>query len=237
MEGIFPPLAVIIPAAGIGKRMQADIPKQYLKLNDKTVIEHTIGRFIELPFVTKVIVVLAKEDELFATLGVSSHPKIVTIAGGRERADSVLQGVNTAQKMGLEWLMVHDAARPCVNDKDIVELYRQCLEQSCSGILAVKVRDTMKRALTGTSQIAQTVDRTDLWHALTPQCCPTSELQQALETQLEHGLVNSKVTDEASAIELNKGHVLLVAGSAKNLKITEPEDLALASLYIQSEGL
>ena len=233
----FPRLAVIIPAAGVGKRMQANLPKQYLKLLGKTVVEHTISRFTDLPFVAHVIVVLAKEDPYFGELNVARNTKLICVNGGKERADSVLQGVIKAQELGVEWLMVHDAARPCVKVDDIVDLYQKCLEQQCSGILSVKVKDTMKRAQEGNNLIEQTVERSNLWHALTPQCSPTDILYQALNKQVNDGNVNAMVTDEASAIEMNNEPVMLVPGSIKNIKITEPEDLELAALYLQSEGL
>ncbi|MDO6719121.1 2-C-methyl-D-erythritol 4-phosphate cytidylyltransferase [Psychrosphaera sp. 1_MG-2023] len=230
-----PSLAVVIPAAGTGKRMLSEVPKQYLTLNGLTVIEQTINKFIELPFVHSIILALSADDTVFSTLSIAHHPKVKTVIGGKERADSVLSGIRFASELDLSWVMVHDAARPCVLERDIIELYHQCVAQQSAGILAVRVKDTMKRAKPDSVSVDHTVPRTDLWHALTPQCSDIKSLERALVSQLQDGLVNSAVTDEASALELNNKRVLLVASSARNIKITEPDDLELAQLFLQSE--
>ncbi|NVK23690.1 MAG: 2-C-methyl-D-erythritol 4-phosphate cytidylyltransferase [Gammaproteobacteria bacterium] len=234
-----PKLTVVIPAAGIGKRMQANQAKQYLILKGKTILQHTVERFIDLPYVDTIVVAIANNDSKFSDLDIANHSKVTTVFGGKERADSVLQGLSVAQTNGSEWVMVHDAARPCVTQSDIDNLYRQCLTQNSAGILASPVRDTMKKAklVTDSSTIAETIDRTDMWHALTPQCAKTSELKGAIESQLDaNGLVNKQITDEASALELANKPVLLVTGSVKNIKITMPEDLELAEFYLTSEN-
>lgn len=232
-----PPLAVVIPAAGIGKRMQAEKPKQYLKISGQTILQHTINKFLALNFVKLIVVVLSEDDIYFNQLTAATEAKVVTAIGGKERADSVLNGIKVAEQYGLSWLMVHDAARPCVLPSDITKLYHQCMVTQSAGILAVKVRDTMKRAIQNNDMIDHTVSRVDLWHALTPQCCQVESLKQALHKQLSNGLVTSAVTDEASALELNNESVSLVSSSMRNIKITEPEDLQLAELYLQSEGI
>jgi 2-C-methyl-D-erythritol 4-phosphate cytidylyltransferase len=237
MSAPLPSIAVIIPAAGIGKRMQSAVAKQYLSIDSKTVIEHTIGKFVELPFVQIVIVALSKDDTVFSTLAYSSHTKVVTVEGGKERADSVLSGLKMAKQLSLEWVMVHDAARPCVLTSEIVNLYQNCINNDVAGILAVRVKDTMKRAVKGKAHIDHTVSREELWHALTPQCSKLVDLTSALEKQLVNGRVQSNVTDEASALELAHIDVQLVESSNRNIKITEPEDLNLARLFIQSEEL
>jgi len=229
----FPPLAVIIPAAGVGSRMQADKAKQYLTLGEKTILQHTVERFVNLDFVSRVYLPIAEHDDLFDKLPISSHAKVVKVLGGKERADSVLNGISRASIDGYDWVMVHDAARPCVTTKDITQLYINCLESSSAGILATPVRDTMKRSAGKQNIIEQTVDRNNLWHALTPQCAKAEHLQFALEQQLEStGLISKVITDEASALELAGFPVNLVQGSAKNIKITMPEDLELAQFYL-----
>lgn len=237
MTESLPMLAVVIPAAGTGKRMLSAVPKQYLALNGLTVLEQTVNKFVELPFVHSIVLALAADDTVFPTLSIARHPKVKTVIGGKERADSVLSGIKLAAELDLSWVMVHDAARPCVLQKDIVELYSQCIKQQSAGILAVRVKDTMKRANPDSVTVDRTVSRTDLWHALTPQCSELKSLEAALESQLQNGLINSAVTDEASALELNHKSVLLVASSARNIKITEPDDLELAKLFLQSEEL
>lgn len=230
----FPSLAVVIPAAGVGSRMQANKAKQYLTINDKTILQYTLERFINLSYVDKIYVSISPEDKLFGELSIASHPKIIKVDGGKERADSVLNGLKQAIKDNLKWCMVHDAARPCLLSKDIDNLYQTCLENGMAGILASPVRDTMKRGANDAITIKQTVDRNNLWHALTPQCAPIQLLKDAIEQQLEpSGLVNKKITDEASALELAGESVQLVSGSVKNIKITLPEDLELAEFYLQ----
>lgn len=232
----FPSLAVVIPAAGIGKRMQADKAKQYLTIHNKTILEHTLECFIELDFVTHIYVSVSQSDELFSSLPVSNSEKVIRVSGGKERADSVLNGVIEAQKDNHQWLMVHDAARPCVSVEDIKSLYQHCLEQNQAGILATPVRDTMKRSQAGSPLIASTEDRNGMWHALTPQCAMVEQLYQSLNHKLEEGgLVSNLITDEASALELAGYPVNLVQGSVKNIKITLPEDLELAEFYLSGK--
>ncbi len=230
----FPPLAIVIPAAGVGSRMQADKAKQYLSINNKTVLEHTIEKFLNLDFVNAIYVVVSETDEYFDNLVISTAGKIRKVVGGKERADSVLNGISLAIEDNCCWIMVHDAARPCVTEKDIRNLYQTCLEQNTAAILATPVRDTMKRSGSGSALIAETVDRTAMWHALTPQCANAKELQAALLKQVETqtGNVGNLITDEASALELAGSPVALVQGSVKNIKITMPEDLELAEFYL-----
>ncbi|MDU0114038.1 2-C-methyl-D-erythritol 4-phosphate cytidylyltransferase [Psychrosphaera aquimarina] len=228
--------SVVIPASGIGKRMQAEIPKQYLPLLDKSVLEHTIGCFTDLPFVDEVVVVIAQHDEMFNTLKIANHPKIHKVIGGKERANSVFNGIKYLYEKGTQWVMVHDAARPCVEQDDIVNLAQHCFTNKQAGILGSPVRDTMKRAGSNSNLIEHTEERNGLWHAFTPQCSNVSQLFQALNSQIStQGDINPRVTDEASALEMAGFPVALVNGSAKNIKITQPEDLALAEYYIKSK--
>jgi len=234
MSQTFPPLAVVIPAAGMGKRMKSSVAKQYLTLQGKSILENTIDVFLTLPFVQKVVVVLAPNDDFFSDLAVSKHPKVTTAVGGKERVNSVFNGVKHVAKLGLDWVMVHDAARPCLPQADVENLFQSCLTAGKAGILATKVRDTMKRAVSGTEQIASTVEREDLWHALTPQCAEVTQLLNALElSKVDEQSFDPMITDEASAIELASLPVLLVEGSARNIKVTHPEDLELAQIFLQ----
>lgn len=229
-------ISVIIPAAGIGSRMQADVPKQYLKLQDKPIIAHTINKFVDLPFIEHVVVALNPEDDYFHQLPISKHPKIKTVHGGSERADSVLSGIKHAKSLGSKWVMVHDAARPCVLESDIISLAESALSKNVATILGQPVRDTMKRTQQGSHAINETVERANLWHAFTPQCCPIEQLESALLAQVgTDGSLNSAVTDEASALELSRVAVNMIAGSATNIKVTQPEDLVLAEFYLSRE--
>ena len=231
-----PQFAVVIPAAGIGKRMLADMPKQYLALDEKTVLEHTLWRFLEHPLVSLVVVALAAHDDRFETLGLASHPKLVKVQGGEERAHSVFNGLAQLRQMGQEWVMVHDAARPCLSRMDIESLYKSCIENDSAGILATPVRDTMKRGKRGENRIDHTVDRDHLWHALTPQCARVNNLYQAYSLAFDdQDRILPGITDEASVLERAGHQVLLVPGSVRNIKITHPEDLPLAKIFIDSE--
>ncbi|MDB2373560.1 2-C-methyl-D-erythritol 4-phosphate cytidylyltransferase [Psychrosphaera haliotis] len=238
-------VALIIPASGVGKRLGAEIPKQYITLLNLPLLEHTLRKFLALPFIAKIVVSLAENDVWFSTLPSASHAKIHIVAGGKERADSVLNGVREANKMGFCNVMVHDAARPCVLESDIKSLYENGINNNRSTILGTRVRDTMKRTVAneqgehgiqGCAAICKTVDRNDLWHAFTPQFCKTEELLTALEQQLDpQGLVNTQVTDEASALELAGFPVDIINSSARNIKVTEPDDIELATYYLESE--
>jgi 2-C-methyl-D-erythritol 4-phosphate cytidylyltransferase len=227
---------VVIPAAGVGARMQADRPKQYLPLVGKTVIEHTLACFAEHPAVAGIVVAITEGDPYWAELtstALSERGNIHTAPGGRERADSVLNAldyvVNTLQVTPETGVLVHDAARPCLSRHDLNTLLLAGATEAAGAILAVPVRDTMKRAQTAGLRISHTEERNGLWHALTPQMAKLGVLREALAYALSTGLV---VTDEASALEHAGLHPLLVEGDARNIKITRPADLALATFFL-----
>ena len=218
---------VVVPAAGVGSRMGASCPKQYLPLVGKFLIEHTLERLLGHPRIERVVVAIASDDEFFATLPVASHPRILITTGGAERANSVLQGLALVES---DWVLVHDAARPCITHQDIDALIHAGLAGD-GAILGNRVRDTMKRS-DASGRIQKTVDRNQLWHALTPQFFRTRQLEAALQQGLKFGAV---ITDEASAMELAGWHPLMVEGRADNLKVTRPEDLALAALFLSQQ--
>ncbi|MGR6862311.1 2-C-methyl-D-erythritol 4-phosphate cytidylyltransferase [Aliivibrio salmonicida] len=223
-------ITAIVPAAGVGSRMKADRPKQYLLLNGKTVLEHTIEQLLAYPLIDKVIVSVTDGDPYFNELSIAKDKRVIRVSGGKERADSVLSGLTYVKDNKLsEWVMVHDAARPCIRHSDIEKLIEAVIPHHVGGILASPVRDTMKQA-TLDQQIETTIDRSVLWHALTPQLFTTELLYTALKTGLETSL---SITDESSAIELMGYQPKLVQGRADNLKITQPEDLDLAEFYLQ----
>ncbi|MDG1753078.1 MAG: 2-C-methyl-D-erythritol 4-phosphate cytidylyltransferase [Thalassotalea sp.] len=224
------PLVVIIPAAGIGKRMKANCPKQYLKINQTTILEHTVTRLASHPMINKIIIALGAEDEYFAKTHLSEQAKVFVVDGGKERVDSVLAGLNIIDPNEFPWVLVHDAARPCLALNDLDSLIEACLAENIGGILASPVRDTMKR---GKDFLIQaTVEREDLWHALTPQMYPTTQLKTSIEQALDAQAV---ITDEASAIEFSGGKSQLISSSSENIKITHPDDLALAEFIINKQ--
>lgn len=221
-------LTAIVPAAGIGSRMGADCPKQYLTLAGKTILEHTLGCLLSHPAIARVIVALAPHDGWFEQLAVAADPRILRVEGGIERAYSVLNALHVAQG---KWVLVHDAARPCLCHGDLDKLIATAM--ACDGaILGSRVRDTMKRT-DGAGNIVATVEREQLWHALTPQMFPASTLKRALEEGLALGAL---ITDEASAMERAGFTVKMVEGRADNIKVTRPEDLSLAELFLQQQS-
>ncbi len=241
---------LILPAAGIGSRMQADRPKQYLELtingHKKTVIEHTLDNVLTYAAFYKVVLVVTKGDPYWQNIsqarGYDKDPRILVIDGGSERCYSVLNGLLGINELIADdngktepWVAVHDVARPCLTHGDLDKLFQALEHYSDGGILATPVRDTMKRgAMSGestSSNIEHTVDRDQLWHALTPQMFPLNSLLNNLQKALNEGF---EVTDEASAMEFAGAKPKLVSGRSDNLKITRPEDLKLAEFYLNS---
>jgi 2-C-methyl-D-erythritol 4-phosphate cytidylyltransferase len=220
-------IVAVLPAAGIGSRMQSDLPKQYLTIEGKTLLEHAIGALLRSPRVREVIVAISPQDTFFAQLPIAGDPRVKVVIGGAQRADSVMAGLQHAGDA--EWVLVHDAARPCLHLDDLNRLLAISEHSKIGGILAAPVRDTMKRGEPGIEKIAHTVDRQDLWHALTPQFFPLDLLKTCLTRALAEGAV---VTDEASALEHCGYHPQLVAGRSDNIKVTRPEDLALAAFFL-----
>lgn len=222
----------IVPAAGIGTRMQADKPKQYLALGSGTVLSHSLQRLASHPAISGIIVALAEHDPWWPTIEQNYPCPIITTIGGSTRADSVLYGLQTlATQTEDAWALVHDAARPCLRHSDIDKMLSILLPHPVGGILGMPVNDTMKRVnVDGT--IINTVSRDGLWRAATPQLFRATALQQALISAKEKG---QQVTDEASAMELSGHQPLMVAGHADNIKITLPQDLALAEHYLQQQ--
>jgi 2-C-methyl-D-erythritol 4-phosphate cytidylyltransferase len=219
-----PSIVAVLPAAGIGSRMQSQLPKQYLSIAGKTVLEHAIARLLQHPQIQRVIVAVSEQDVWFHQLPIAADPRIEKVIGGAVRAESVLAGL---QQVGeASWVLVHDAARPCLHPDDLNRLLLLTQSSDVGGILAAPVRDTMKR---GATAIEHTVDRQDLWHALTPQLFPLALLKRCLTQALADGVA---VTDEASALEYCGFHPQLVTGRADNIKVTRPEDLVLAEFYL-----
>lgn len=216
-------IMAVIPASGVGSRMMADKPKQYLLLQGKTILEHTVSLFLDHPQIKKVIVAVAKDDPYYSQIALLQSPKVQIVFGGETRADSVFNALQHIPNG--TWALVHDAARPCLKRSDLDKLLQ--IESEHGGILAIPAVDTMKRA--EGSHILHTEDRSTLWHALTPQFFPAKMLSDALASAFAN---KQTVTDEASAMELSGYQPLLVAGRSDNLKITRPEDLALAEFYL-----
>lgn len=214
--------------------MQADRPKQYLEIEGRSLIEYAITRLMTDPRIEGVVVAISAEDSYWPTLELAVTKPLWVVEGGVERCHSVLNALQELATHAHEddWVLVHDAARPCVRTEDIARLIEQLADDPVGGLLAIPVRDTMKRA-TADRRVITTEEREGLWHALTPQMFRYGKLRHALEQALED---EALVTDEASAMELAEYEPLLVEGHADNIKVTRPEDLALATFYLQQQG-
>lgn len=221
----------VVPAAGVGKRMQADRPKQYLSLAGKAVLEQTLIRLLDVEQLSGIAVAISPEDPYWPELEIAGHPKVITAPGGKERADSVLSGLRSIREHAddNDWVLVHDAARPCITRSDVVLLIESLKDDAVGGILALSSHDTLKRVEGRT--IHGTLDRAQIWRALTPQMFRYGMLKVALET----GEGNPAITDEASALELMGYQPKIVEGRPDNIKITRPEDLALAQFYLEQQ--
>ena len=222
---------VVVPAAGIGKRMLSSCPKQYLTIENTTILEHTVQRLLSHPAIDHVVIALGENDEYLPTTSLANNPNVTKVIGGKERVDSVLSGLKHLSAIKEPWVLVHDAARPCVRHSDLTQLITYCLENDHGGLLASPVRDTMKQA-NNKQRVASTLDRSQMWHALTPQMYKTVELTSAITSVLANGI---DITDESSAMEA-QGYVSgLVKGSSDNIKITQPEDLLLAEFILNQQ--
>lgn len=223
--------------------MAASKAKQYLSIGNKSILEHTIDVFLAHPQISDIVVVLHPDDIVFQSLDVASNAKVTTVIGGAQRVDSVLAGLKALNNNTPDsYVLVHDAARPCVCPKDISKLINTCVSSQlksriAGAILAVPVADTIKSAKSEKlkphkhmSTIDTTVDRSSLWQAQTPQMFIANELIDAIESAIGKGHV---ITDESSAMEFSGKLVGLVEGQSSNIKITRPSDLALATFYLK----
>ena len=221
----------VVPAAGAGRRMGAEVPKQYLKLLGRPVLDHTLERLVGHPRIAGVVVVLAPDDPWWASSAFFAHPQVIRAAGGAERCHSVCNALTALAQVASvdDWVLVHDAARPCLRRGE--RLMARLREHPVGGLLGIPVRDTMKRA-SETDEVQETVSREGLWHAYTPQMFRLGPLRDALERALDAGYL---VTDDASAMELAGWRPLLVEGHPDNIKITRPADLGLAAFHLAQQ--
>jgi 2-C-methyl-D-erythritol 4-phosphate cytidylyltransferase len=229
-----PAFWAVVPAAGIGKRMGAKVPKQYLPLLGRTVIDHTIERLLLHPAVDGLYLALGEDDGWWQTTQFADHPDLVRVTGGVERCFSVRNALDALGQRAAahDWVLVHDAARPCVRGGDIDHLIHMLQGSEVGGLLGRMVHDTMKRT-DSADRVLETVDRGHLWHAFTPQMFRFGLLHDALRRALEAG---SLVTDEASAVEWAGHRPIMIESHADNLKITRPEDLPLAEYFLERQA-
>jgi 2-C-methyl-D-erythritol 4-phosphate cytidylyltransferase len=224
----------VIPAAGKGSRMGAAGPKQYLSLQDKTVLEHTLSRIVGHPRITATVVAIAAADQQWPRIAAEFDESLLVVAqGGAERCHSVLNGLSAlaGRAAADDWVLVHDAARPCLRREDLDRLIEQLQDHPVGGLLGIPVTDTMKRS-DEHGNVIETVRRDGLWRALTPQMFRYEMLSRALAAALDR---DALVTDEAAAMEMSGHAPRMVEGHADNIKITLPQDLILANMYLQQQ--
>ena len=226
-------LWAIIPAAGSGSRFSKSELKQYQVIQNKTVLEHTVSRLNQLPL-TGYVLAVGQQDIFAKTLNFDHSDKAHFCLGGAERVNSVLNALSYLSTIASEddWVLVHDAARPCVTQDCLNHLVHTAVETGKSAILAIPVRDTLKRVEVGVT-IDQTVNRSKLWQAQTPQIAQLGVLKKAIEQAV---LSQANITDEASALEYVSESVQVVQGRSDNIKITYPDDLELAKLILASQS-
>ena len=226
---------VVMPAAGAGRRMAADTAKQYLPLAGKTVIEHALDAILACTRIHSIVVAVADDDDNWSSIA-ARYPqeRLETVSGGEERCHSVLNALEYLTRSGRDddWVLVHDAARPCVRTADIDRLIDALSKDATGGLLGVPVADTMKQVDTDAC-VEHTVPREGLWHALTPQMFRLGPLKGALQQALS---ADRLVTDEAAAMELAGHRPRMVQGHRDNIKITLPADLALAAFFLQGRA-
>jgi len=223
---------VIIPAAGFGTRLNAANPKQFLTINGHYVLEHSIAPFTRLTSISRIYVAIQPAYQAYME-HLYQYSTVETIIGGEERAVSVynaLLGMESASEQ--DWVLVHDAVRPCLTSEDICKLINNVADHPVGGLLATPLNNTVKKADL-TEHVSQTVNRQYLWSAVTPQMFRYGLLKKAMETALSKQYY---VTDESSAIECLGYQPLLVPGRRDNIKVTVPDDLQLASTFLSQRS-
>ena len=230
---VLPGCWAVIPAAGVGSRVVGSpVPKQYLRIEGKTILEHALSPLINSENIVGVVVVLHKDDQWFSDLTIDAKGKeLWTVEGGSTRAQSVLNALTHLKDYADkgDFVVVHDAARPCFSDIDLQRLLDVCIEDAVGGILATPVRDTIKKV--DDSSVVDTVSRDNLWRALTPQMFRYGLLLDALSEASKDKL---EITDEASAVERYGFRPRAIEGDVKNIKVTTAEDILIAQMYLQS---
>ena len=221
----------VVPAAGSGRRMAAEVPKQYLKLNGVPILEHTLRALLACPDIRGVVVVLDPSDRRADAIPSLSDPRVTTASGGAERADSVLAGLEaiTAEAGLKDWVLVHDAARPCLSVTTLRALITSCLSEGVGAVMAQASVDTLKH-VSDDNRVVETLDRKVIWRAQTPQMFKLTELTSALSSAIAS---EAAITDESMAMELAGYPVSILEGPSTNIKITVPADLEIAEIILR----
>ncbi|NEX17508.1 MAG: 2-C-methyl-D-erythritol 4-phosphate cytidylyltransferase [Halochromatium sp.] len=227
---------VVLPAAGAGRRFGGPVPKQYLMLRGRRVIEHSIAAFIEHPLIAGCAVALSPEDAWWPETAYANHPAVKRVDGGAERSDSVANALTAlvGQAADADWVLVHDAARPCLAAADLDQLLAALADEPVGALLAVPIQDTVKASEEAfDARVERTLPRQQLWRAYTPQAFRLGQLREALAYCRAQGIA---ITDDASAMEQLGLRPRLIEGRTDNIKITRPEDLPLAEFFLEQQG-
>jgi 2-C-methyl-D-erythritol 4-phosphate cytidylyltransferase len=217
----------IVPAAGVGNRMKIDLPKQYISINGKKILEYTLTTLLAYPRFKKCVVVINKKDLYWSDLQFNS-PHLLTVLGGEERCHSVFNGLMALKTIAKknDWILVHDAARPLLHRSDIDKLITDLDEHPVGGLLGHPIKNTVKQF---NNERFETLDRTKLWAAVTPQMFRYHWLLDALNSAIKK---NQFTADESNAIELFGQQPKMVEGREDNIKITDKGDLNLLNYYL-----
>jgi len=228
---------LVVPAAGTGRRLGAELPKQYREIGGRCMLAHALQAFADWGKLAGTVLAIDDGDRWFAGIGGQLPLPVRTVAGGVERMHSVTNAVQALQGDAGEddWVLVHDAARPCLCTDDLHRLIESTATDGVGGLLATRLTDALKKAHddNGQARVLSTIDRDGLWQAMTPQVFPYGLLRPALEAAHKAG---KALADEAAAMELAGHQPLLVEGRRDNIKVTRPADLALAEAILAGHG-
>jgi len=218
----------IIVAAGSGQRFASDTPKQFLEIAGKLAIQHSIDAFAGIDDIEGIVLVMPKNQKLWQNIKLTANKPLMYTTGGLSRAESVLHGLKilAPSVQDVSWILVHDAARVCISQSDIQKLIQACNNENQGGLLVKAVNDTIKYSEDG-SHVAKTINRNNLYAALTPQMFPYRQLVDVLENA-----DMTRITDEASAFEQAGIKPLMVKGRSDNFKLTYADDLLMASFIL-----
>lgn len=226
----------LVPAAGFGRRFGSELPKQYLEIAGSPLIAHAIRGLLADTRVERIFVILSADDHHFGRIAwqLEADRVVPLYCGGESRTTSVYNGlIGCADAIHLDdWVLVHDAARPCLTAADVTRLIDALGDSAVGGLLAARLTDTLKID-DGDGRVARTVDRSSVWRALTPQMFRYGTLLHALGAGQA---LDTTITDEASAVERLGLHPLLVPGAGTNIKVTHPEDLTMVSAWMGQHG-
>jgi 2-C-methyl-D-erythritol 4-phosphate cytidylyltransferase len=224
---------VVIPAAGSGRRMRMAMPKQFLRVEGRTILRHTLDCFLEHPRIAGITVAMSADAKAMDLDLPDVSATFRIVAGGAERADSVGNALDSLEPILThdDWVLVHDAARPCLPSEDLECLLDFLQDDAVGGLLATPSTDTLKW-VDDDGRVRRTLDRSRVWRAMTPQMFRFGLLRQALQEASGKGIA---ITDEASAIELFGLRPKIIEGSPVNIKVTRPEDIEIVRAYLAQQ--